>query len=177
MKQVVRMDFVGAILVAGAVTNIVLALQWGGNTKPWNDKAVIIVSLSFLTDAQMIFDSVLSVFRSFRCPRRSIHCLGDISWRAGYDPNGRFAFAVNVPFFFLALGLDTDGARRYGILAYCFLTRFAILVFSYVSTHSTAILKLTDDSCSTSLYFIKRSDTTALPSRGSISCRSCLPRY
>ncbi|KAJ7923797.1 ABC transporter, partial [Mycena leptocephala] len=42
MKQVVRMDFVGAILVAGAVTNIVLALQWGGNTKPWNDKAVII---------------------------------------------------------------------------------------------------------------------------------------
>lgn len=101
MKQVARMDFVGAILVAGAVTNIVLALQWGGNTKPWNDKAVIIVSLSFLTDAQMIFDSVLSVFRSFRCPRRSIHCLGDISWRAGYDPNGRSAFAVNVPFFFL----------------------------------------------------------------------------
>jgi hypothetical protein len=176
MKQVARMDFVGAILVAGAVTNIVLALQWGGNTKPWNDKAVIIVSLT-LTDAQMIFDSVLSVFRSFGCPRRRIHCLGDISWRAGYDPNGRSAFAVNVRILFLTLGLNTDGARRYGILAYCFLTRFAILVFSYVSTHSTAILNSTDDPCSTSRYFIKRSDTTALPSRGSISCRSCSPRY
>ncbi|KAF7372555.1 Major facilitator transporter-like protein [Mycena venus] len=32
----------GAILVAGAVTSLVLALQWGGNTKPWDDKAVII---------------------------------------------------------------------------------------------------------------------------------------
>ncbi|KAJ7445080.1 ABC transporter [Mycena latifolia] len=40
--QVWRLDFVGAILVAGAVTCIVLALQWGGNTKLWNDKAVII---------------------------------------------------------------------------------------------------------------------------------------
>ncbi|KAJ7453321.1 hypothetical protein B0H11DRAFT_1741453, partial [Mycena galericulata] len=41
LRQVSRMDFFGAILVAGAVTTLVLALQWGGNTKPWNDKAVI----------------------------------------------------------------------------------------------------------------------------------------
>jgi nitrogen fixation-related uncharacterized protein len=44
MRQVAQLDFIGAILVAGAVTNIVLALQWGGNTKQWNDKAVIVVS-------------------------------------------------------------------------------------------------------------------------------------
>jgi hypothetical protein len=43
-QQVLRLDFGGAILVAGAVTSLVLALQWGGNTKPWDDKAVIIVS-------------------------------------------------------------------------------------------------------------------------------------
>jgi hypothetical protein len=43
VRQIGRLDFIGAILVAGAVTNIVLALQWGGNTKAWNDKAVIIV--------------------------------------------------------------------------------------------------------------------------------------
>ncbi|KAJ7717010.1 transporter [Mycena metata] len=41
-KQVLHLDFLGATLVAGAVTTLVLALQWGGNTKPWNDKAVII---------------------------------------------------------------------------------------------------------------------------------------
>ncbi|KAJ7146843.1 transporter [Mycena epipterygia] len=41
-KQVRRLDFVGIILVAGAVTCISLALEWGGNTKPWGDKGVII---------------------------------------------------------------------------------------------------------------------------------------
>ncbi|KAJ3709983.1 major facilitator superfamily domain-containing protein [Lentinula raphanica] len=40
--QILKLDYVGATLVAGAVTCLVLALQWGGNTKPWGDKAVII---------------------------------------------------------------------------------------------------------------------------------------
>ena len=43
LRQALWLDFVGATLVAGAVTCLVLALQWGGNTKPWNDRAVIIV--------------------------------------------------------------------------------------------------------------------------------------
>ena len=45
-NQAKKLDFVGAILVAGAVTCLVMALQWGGNTKPWGDKDVIIVSPS-----------------------------------------------------------------------------------------------------------------------------------
>ena len=32
-----------AMLIASAVTCLVLALQWGRNTKAWNDKSVIIV--------------------------------------------------------------------------------------------------------------------------------------
>ncbi|KAJ3997132.1 ABC transporter [Lentinula boryana] len=40
--QILQLDYLGATLIAGAVTCLVLALQWGGNTKPWNDKAVII---------------------------------------------------------------------------------------------------------------------------------------
>ncbi|KAF7303157.1 Major facilitator transporter-like protein [Mycena kentingensis (nom. inval.)] len=40
--QTLRLDYVGAILVAGFVTSLVLALQWGGNTKPWGDTAVIV---------------------------------------------------------------------------------------------------------------------------------------
>lgn len=35
------MDWVGGTLVLGAVTCLVLGLQWGGNTKPWSDGAVI----------------------------------------------------------------------------------------------------------------------------------------
>ena len=45
-NQAKKLDFVGAMLVAGAVTCLVMALQWGGNTKPWGDKDIIVVSLS-----------------------------------------------------------------------------------------------------------------------------------
>ncbi|KAJ7234023.1 major facilitator superfamily domain-containing protein [Mycena haematopus] len=40
--QVCKIDFVGTVLVVASVTCLGLALQWGGNTKSWNDKAVII---------------------------------------------------------------------------------------------------------------------------------------
>ncbi|KAJ7610298.1 ABC transporter [Mycena polygramma] len=42
LDQVLRLDFLGATLVAACITSLVLALQWGGNTKPWGDKDVII---------------------------------------------------------------------------------------------------------------------------------------
>ncbi|BGP56817.1 hypothetical protein JCM8202v2_004448 [Rhodotorula sphaerocarpa] len=41
LHQTLRMDWVGAALVLGGVTALVLALQWGGNEKPWNSGAVI----------------------------------------------------------------------------------------------------------------------------------------
>jgi hypothetical protein len=50
IRQILRLDFLGATLVAGAITCVVLALQWGGNTKPWGDKSVIIVHPSPLRD-------------------------------------------------------------------------------------------------------------------------------
>ncbi|KAJ7168989.1 major facilitator superfamily domain-containing protein [Mycena filopes] len=52
LQQVIRIDYVGATLVAAAVTSLVLALQWGGNTKPWDDKDVIIC---------FVFSGVLTV--------------------------------------------------------------------------------------------------------------------
>lgn len=48
LKLAKRLDFMGATLVAACITCLSLALQWGGNTKPWGDKAVIIVSLIHL---------------------------------------------------------------------------------------------------------------------------------
>jgi len=38
------MDFIGGIIFAGSVTTLIIALQWGGNQKPWNDAGVITVS-------------------------------------------------------------------------------------------------------------------------------------
>ncbi|KAJ7052196.1 ABC transporter [Mycena amicta] len=46
-QQVYRLDYLGATLVAAFVTCLVLALQWGGNTKPWNAPAVIVCFVLF----------------------------------------------------------------------------------------------------------------------------------
>jgi EmrB/QacA subfamily drug resistance transporter len=35
------LDWIGSALALGMVTSLLLPLQWGGNTKPWNDKTVI----------------------------------------------------------------------------------------------------------------------------------------
>ncbi|KAJ6493161.1 ABC transporter [Mycena sanguinolenta] len=51
-QEALGLDFAGATLVAAAVTCLVLALQWGGNIKPWNDKAVIIC---------FVFSAVLAI--------------------------------------------------------------------------------------------------------------------
>jgi len=36
-----RIDYIGTALILGFVTSLLLALQWGGNQKPWNDKDVV----------------------------------------------------------------------------------------------------------------------------------------
>ncbi|KAF8132176.1 transporter [Mycena galopus ATCC 62051] len=42
VQQILGLDFLGATLIAGAITSLELALQWGGSTKPWGDKDIII---------------------------------------------------------------------------------------------------------------------------------------
>ncbi|KAJ7613874.1 ABC transporter [Mycena polygramma] len=74
LKQVLRMDFVGAVLVSASVTCLVIALQWGGNTKPWDDAAVIIcfvfsgvAALAFVLWERYLGDGALapmSIFKS-----------------------------------------------------------------------------------------------------------------
>ncbi|KAJ7675215.1 major facilitator superfamily domain-containing protein [Mycena rosella] len=94
--QVLRLDFLGATLVAGAVTSLSLALQWGGNTKAWNDKAVI---------ATFVVAGVLAILF--------------IVWEIYI---GDRAMTPTTIF---------HSGSVYAILAYCFLTRFSLLLFSY----------------------------------------------
>ncbi|KAF7303924.1 MFS general substrate transporter [Mycena indigotica] len=42
LSSVSEIDYVGVVLVAGAVTTLMLSLQWGSNTKEWGDKDLII---------------------------------------------------------------------------------------------------------------------------------------
>ncbi|KAF7298821.1 Major facilitator superfamily protein [Mycena indigotica] len=61
LRQVSEMDFIGVLLISSALTTLVLALQWGGNQKPWNDKAVIIclVLAVLLTAALIVWEKRL----------------------------------------------------------------------------------------------------------------------
>lgn len=35
------LDWMGSFLSLGMITPLLLGLQWGGQTKPWNDRSVI----------------------------------------------------------------------------------------------------------------------------------------
>ncbi|KAJ7649594.1 major facilitator superfamily domain-containing protein [Mycena rosella] len=115
-QQTLRLDFLGAILVAGAVTSVSLALQWGGNTKAWDDKAVI---------TTFVVSGVLAgAFAAWEVK------IGD----RAMTPTTVF-HSVSV----------------WAIIAYCFLTRFSLLLFSYyipifyqAGRHQTATASGTD---------------------------------
>ncbi|KAJ7501827.1 ABC transporter [Mycena galericulata] len=112
--QILRLDFFGATLVAGSVTCLVLALQWGGNTKPWGDKAVII---SFVFAAVLAAATVWwEIFLKERAmvPTAIFH-----------------SRSVQVSIHSCEILFLTCHFHRYAIIAYCFLTRFSLLLFSY----------------------------------------------
>ncbi|KDE04644.1 hypothetical protein, variant [Microbotryum lychnidis-dioicae p1A1 Lamole] len=99
-----RMDWVGATLLFAAITCLVLALQWGGNTKPWNSGSVIacLVVAVVLGAASILWQSWLGdramvpgkVFKSL-----SIFAI------CGYSFTTRFAlliFTYYLPLFYQA---------------------------------------------------------------------------
>jgi MFS family permease len=47
-EKVLQMDLVGTALVMGGVISFILALQYGGQTLPWNDKTVIGLIVGFV---------------------------------------------------------------------------------------------------------------------------------
>ncbi|KAJ7185328.1 major facilitator superfamily domain-containing protein [Mycena filopes] len=103
--QILHLDFVGATLVAGAVTTLVLALQWGGNTKAWGDKAVIIcfVFAAVLTAAFISWEIYLNetamvptgIFKS-----RSIYALLVFAFLTRFS---QLIFSYYIPIFYQAV--------------------------------------------------------------------------
>ncbi|KAJ6495364.1 ABC transporter [Mycena sanguinolenta] len=96
LRQTLRLDFVGATLAAAAITCLVLSLQWGGNTKTWGDKDVIIC---------FVFAGVLTVVY--------------IAWEIYMGEKAMTPTAI------------FKSRSIWAILAYSFLTRFSLLLFSY----------------------------------------------
>ncbi|KAF7345295.1 Major facilitator transporter-like protein [Mycena sanguinolenta] len=105
LQQARRLDFLGAIMVAGAVTSLVIALQWGGNTKSWGDKDVIIcfVFAGVLTAVYVAWEIHLgetamtptAIFRS-----RSIWAIMGYCWLSRFS---MLIFSYYIPIFYQAV--------------------------------------------------------------------------
>ncbi|KAJ7615653.1 ABC transporter [Mycena polygramma] len=130
LRQVGRMDFLGATLAAGAVTTLILALQWGGNTKPWNDKAVIIcfVFAAVLTGVFIAWElymgdaamAPMSIFHS-----KSIYAI------LAYCLLGRFSmliFSYYIPIFYQAVRHHSATKSGIDILPFMLSTVITIIV-------------------------------------------------
>ncbi|KAF8206066.1 transporter [Mycena galopus ATCC 62051] len=80
LHQVRDIDWIAAVLAAGAVTCLGLALQWGGNTKSWSDKAVIItfvfagiLAIAFILWERYVGDVAMAPLKIFKS--RSIYAI------------------------------------------------------------------------------------------------------
>ncbi|KAF8315124.1 ABC transporter [Clavulina sp. PMI_390] len=47
LQRWLKLDWVGTVLSLGVIISLLLPLQWGGNTKPWNDTSVIALFVVF----------------------------------------------------------------------------------------------------------------------------------
>ncbi|KAK7048583.1 major facilitator transporter-like protein [Favolaschia claudopus] len=128
IQQTLALDYFGTVLIAGALTSLQLALQWGGTLKPWGDKAVIISFVFFgvLSAVYVVWEIYLGdramtpteIFKS-----RSIWAI------LVYSFLGRFAlflYSFYLPLFYQAVHHHT--ATKSGLDLLPFMLAIIILV-------------------------------------------------
>ncbi|KAF7312507.1 Major facilitator superfamily protein [Mycena indigotica] len=135
IRQALQMDFFGAALVAGSIVSLMLALQWGGNTKPWDDVGVIVcfavagvVAIIFIAWEKYVGDRAmvpLSMFKS-----KSIYAIVFYGWTNRFV---MFVYCYYVPIFYQAV--HASSATKSGINLLPFLLSAVIfLIASSVAT-------------------------------------------
>jgi len=120
LQQTKALDYVGGILVAGAVTCVSLALQWGGNTKPWNDKAVIItfvfsgvIAITFVAWERYLGDKAMVPLKIFKS--RSIYALICFCFLTRFS---LLLFSYYIPIFYQAAKHHTATASGIDLLPF-----------------------------------------------------------
>ncbi|KAF8142681.1 ABC transporter [Mycena galopus ATCC 62051] len=129
-QEAVSLDFIGTTLVAAAVTCLILALQWGGNTKSWDDKAVIIclvlsVALAFAYIAWEIYvgDKAMTPTTIFKS--RSIWAILAYSFASRFS---LLLISYYIPIFYQAV--QGRSATKSGIDLLPFMLGFVLTVIS-----------------------------------------------
>nr|GAT45289.1 major facilitator superfamily protein [Mycena chlorophos] len=135
IRQALQMDFGGAFLVAASITTLMLALQWGGNTKPWNDKAVItclvlagVLAIVFLLWERWLGERAMVPLQMFKS--KSIYAIVIYGWT---NRIVMFAYSYYVPIFYQAV--HGSSATKSGINLLPFLlSAVLVLIASSIAT-------------------------------------------
>jgi MFS transporter, DHA2 family, glioxin efflux transporter len=78
-EKLLQMDFVGAILVMGLIVSYLLALQYGGQTKPWKSSVVIgLLVGSFAIFVTCVLWELLQKERAMIVPRLVSYALSEV---------------------------------------------------------------------------------------------------
>ncbi|KAI4178451.1 MAG: hypothetical protein L6R41_008383 [Letrouitia leprolyta] len=114
--KMMNMDFIGAALLVGAVCCLLLALQWGGNTMPWNSATVIglfvgfgIISVIFAVLQWFLGDKGTISPRILRKRSVLMGCLFEF-----FLSMTLYIFSYYIPFYFQAVqsvSATTSGVR------------------------------------------------------------------
>jgi len=84
LQKWINLDWVGTILSLGMTVSLLLALQWGGVQKPWNDRVIIalfvLVRVVFVTLKPRLTCLVIE-----RCLVHISCAMGTQNWGPRYD--------------------------------------------------------------------------------------------
>ncbi|KAI5479366.1 Major facilitator transporter-like protein [Pseudohyphozyma bogoriensis] len=126
LKRAARLDWVGAVGIMGFVTSLSLALQWGGNTKPWNSGAVIacfvvagVLAVALVVWSRWMGDKAMTppvLFKSI-----SIYCITAYSFCSRFS---LFLFIYYIPIYFQAG--KNESATSSGLSILPFMISFVI---------------------------------------------------
>lgn len=74
-QKLLSMDIIGGILSLAAITSLLLPLQWGGNTREWNDP-VVIGLLATVSRTHDVLVPISEYPPIVWCPSHHIHLVG-----------------------------------------------------------------------------------------------------
>lgn len=89
--QILRIDWIGAILCVGWVTCFGISLSWAGITKSWSDRGVITVDLSCRTGLYKMLTTNHPIDAgSYACAVLDVHRLVSLAGRRGNVTDSAF---------------------------------------------------------------------------------------
>lgn len=119
LRRTAALDWIGAALSLGAVTSLLLGLQWGGNEKAWNGADVIVVCIPRVRIIALVKGPLID---SHQClVLAPVLTAAFIFWERYMGERAMVPLAI-----------FKRGRSIYSICCFAIFNRFTYLIFTYV---------------------------------------------